>query len=333
MNRTSDIAIFVLFLLALAASACTDTEQFRVNGEIAGKETMNLRVTYYTAGGVKTLVTAARDGKFEFFGSSQQPTLVEITDYEYRPLARLYASNGETFDIKVDRSEPLKGEITGNDITERWSSFLRDNADVLQAGGTQANEAIARYVAGHGTDIVSSLLLLTAYDASENAMEADSLLSLIAPEGRPSGILDGYNMMLQRLVAETATDTIRPFYYEYRDTARLLDPADRPVTIIAFTDDAAKDYETVADSLEKAVAKSRAVFDLRAIGTLGFSYSDTIRRSTGRLPGGLSARGVERLGIPSLPYYIVTDSAGVQYYRGEYLHRAQEVADSLSKTR
>ncbi len=40
MNRTSDIAIFVLFILALAALACTDTEQFRVNGEIAGKETM-----------------------------------------------------------------------------------------------------------------------------------------------------------------------------------------------------------------------------------------------------------------------------------------------------
>lgn len=325
---------YLLMPLAACASllaGCSDTEQFRVNGEIAGKPTMNIRVNYYAGGAARSLVTAARDGKFEFFASAPQPTIVDITDYEYRPLARLYAMNGETFDIKVDRAEPLKASISGNETTERWAAFLNDNAEVLRKGGAETNRLVESYIAANPADVVSSLLLLTSYDSSENPFAADSLLSLIAPEARPSGILDGYTALLQRLVVESVDMPVEPFYYDVRDTARCFDPAGHPVSIIAFTDDTADDYDTVSDSLEKACRSGRAVYDFRAIGTRGITYVDSLKRVVGRLPGGLAARGVDRLGIPSLPFYIVTDTAGTQFYRDRHLRRATEVADSLSR--
>ena len=51
----------LIFLLAvLLLWSCTDTEQFRVNGIIEGKPTLNLRVGYYADGAYQTQITAAR---------------------------------------------------------------------------------------------------------------------------------------------------------------------------------------------------------------------------------------------------------------------------------
>lgn len=83
------ILYLAALVLALAAGACSDTEQFRVNGTIKGKPSQNLRVGYYADGVFHSQITAAREGEFEFFASSSQPAVLEITDYEYRPLGRL----------------------------------------------------------------------------------------------------------------------------------------------------------------------------------------------------------------------------------------------------
>ncbi len=316
-------------VVALLALSCTNTEQFRINGEIEGKPTMNIRVAYYGDGAVRTIVTAAREGKFEFFATSSQPTIVDITDYDFRPLVRLYAQNGETFSVKIDRAEALKATVSGNDISERWANFLRENSEVLALGGDNANAIVADYIAANPADIVSSLLLLTSYDSSRNALAADSLMALIEPQARPSALMDGYNFMLQRLVAETTSQPIQSIIYEHRDTAATFDPAKQPVNILAFTGDDEDKYLLIADSLERLCGKERAVVDFRAMIIHGTKLPDSVQRIVAELPAGLATRGVEKLGIPTLPYYIVADSAGTQFYRGRHLGRAAAVADSL----
>ncbi|MDE6121334.1 MAG: hypothetical protein K2F63_06050, partial [Muribaculaceae bacterium] len=46
--------------------------------------------------------------------------------------------------------------------------------------------------------------------------------------------------------------------------------------------------------------------------------------------GTVSAIGVDRLAIPSLPFFVVCDSTGRQIYRGSDMTRACALADSLS---
>lgn len=45
-------------------AACSSNEQFRVNGTVEGKPTMNMRAGYYADGVYKTVITAVREGKF-----------------------------------------------------------------------------------------------------------------------------------------------------------------------------------------------------------------------------------------------------------------------------
>ena len=54
---------------------------------------------------------------------------------------------------------------------------------------------------------------------------------------------------------------------------------------------------------------------------------DTATLQQAWAPGGIFARDVDRLAIPSLPYYIIADTAGRQIYRGSSLAAAIDSLD------
>lgn len=324
-----DIICCVMLMLLLGS--CTNTEQFRVNGTIEGKPTMNMRIGFWADGAYRTIVTAAREGEFEFFASSRGPTIVEITDYDYRPLARLYAQNGETFELAIDRSKPFDVKVSGNEVSQRWARFYADNAEAMTAGPARINEVVGQYISSHPDDIVSTLLLLTSYDATLDALEADSLLSSIVPQARPSALTESFTYSLQRLVAESAADSVPSFRYLHADSAEVFDPAKNKASLIAFTLENNDDYPKLAEVLEtiaRQLPKEARVYDLRVDPPRGYMASDTIRRVSGYLVGGLTTPGVDRLGIARLPVFIVCDSAGVQLYRGNDLSAAQDAANA-----
>lgn len=309
----------LLFALALVLTCCTDNEQFRVNGVIEGNPTINLRVAYYADGAYQTQITAAREGKFEFYGSSKQPTLVEVLDYDYRPLFRLYASNGETFEIKIDRNNPLGATISGNDVSERWSAFLRDNQQALSSTPAAANEAIARYVSSHPSDIVSTLLMVTAYNAKSNAVAADSILGLISPQARPSMLTESFNFMIQRLITNETGDTIHRLRYADRnDSVKVFDTSAKDYSLIALSRNGSLRDDSIIPVLSKLLKYKNVQtieLDLEPYANSLRGRSDTLKWKIGRIPGGLAGDGIEQLGIPSEPYFIVTDSAGAQLMR------------------
>ena len=326
---------FIALIFSLLLLGCTDNEQFRVNGTIEGNPNLTLRVAYYADGAYHTLVTAAREGKFEFYGSSKQPTMVEILDYDYRPLMRLYASNGETFEIEYDRSHPLSAKISGNEVSERWSKFLSDNEEALMASPESANEAIAAYVAANPSDVVSTLLMTTAYDYTYDAVAADSIMALIDPQARPSALTESGNFMMQRMISEAVNDTIGPIHYAVRgDSVRILDFSDDKVNFLAFSRWGKFRDDSIMPRLEKlSKLKNLRVLELDVDpkGTSQMRRSDTLAWVVGLLPGGLAARGVDRLGIPSEPYFIVADSAGVQLLRTPSPGEAEEYVKKILK--
>ena len=252
MNR-----FIISILIAIAAAACTDHDQFRISGTIEEEPTMNIRVGYYADGVYRTLITVSEKGAFEFYGSSRQPTVVEIYDYEYRLLGRVYAANGQTLDVKLARSNPYDLSVDGNETAKAWADFLRANADSLRADNAKANDIIGRYIAANPASTVSTLLLLTSFDSAAEPLMADSLLGLIAPEARPSALTDGYNYLLQRVVAETADEPVLPFRYMTRtDSVRSFKPADSRISLIAVSDENSKRLDSILPALRRLYKKN-----------------------------------------------------------------------------
>jgi len=333
------IHIGISAVLCLAAVACTNNEQFRVNGTIEGNPTINLRIGYYADGAYRTQITAAREGEFEFFGSARQPAVVDIYDYDYRLLGRVYARNGQTLDVKLARSNPFDITVSGDDISSQWADFLRQNVDSLQAGGSTANSVIARYIDSHRDNILSTLLLTTAFDSAIQPELADSLLAMIEPTARPSTLTDGYNYLLQRVVSETASEPVLPIrYLDGKDSVRTFSPADKAYSIIIMSDADSWRTDSVVPlirRIEKEKIKNLAVLDLGLDTEYGewkrYTMPDSAEWTQAWVPGGPVAASVERLAVPRLPYYVVCDSTGAQLLRTPWASVAGKYVKSLSK--
>ena len=248
--RTATVA--VISILLAAGISCTDNEQFRVNGTIEGKPTINLRAAYWADGAYRQLLTASRDGEFEFFGSSKTPAVVDIMDHEYRVIGRIYIANGQNVECTLDRSNPFNISASGNETVEKWTRFLKENADSLRSGSGTANAIIGRYVKANPADVVSTLLMLTAFDASADPAGADSLLFSIDVSARPSSLTSGYNFLLERLI--TAADTINPIVYFDAATGKgaTFRPEDSGRSMIVFS---TEDSRYIARSRYRSLEK------------------------------------------------------------------------------
>ncbi len=330
MRRLLTIIATTLVLLAVS---CSDSEQFRVNGTIEGKPTMNLRVGYYADGAYRTLITAAREGEFEFFGRSASPAVLEIMDYDYRPLARLLVKNGETYEVTADPKNRFNVRLSGSAVNERWASFLKTNGADLAAGSMVPVES---YVGEHPDDVLSTVLLITEYNSAYDPESADSLMNLIAPSARPSALTEAYNHMLQHLVTETALGPVSDItYLDRSDSLRSFSPA-APYSVIVFSTIGAARSDSVVPAVKrlfKAKDRHPAVLDIlldtdTAMWKRG-TRPDSAQWAQGWLPGGLAAPGVSAMGVSALPFYIVCDSTGRQLYRGRHAAVASAVAAGL----
>lgn len=305
-------------------SSCGDDETFRVEGSIAGSPTMNLRVAYYGNGGMQMAITAAREGKFEFTGSSQQPTLVEIMDNDYRPIGRLYAVNGDELSCRLNRANPFDITVSGSDIARRYADAMRDKAETMQRGSwSQRNDIIAGYIAANPTDIVSTLLLLTAYDSAHDPFGADSLMTAISPEARPATLTDSYNFLLHRLVSEREGNRVMPIrYVTHADSMTTFNPSQQAYALLALSD---KDCGRT-DSIVPALRRLSRNLQKGHFTIVDFSLDpdtiiwhrtikpDSASWRQGWCAAAIASPGIERLAAPSLPYFVVVDSAGSRVF-------------------
>ncbi len=331
----------IMALAMLLAAACADESQFRVSGTIEGKPTMNLRVGYYADNAYRTMITAVREGEFEFTGHASQPSLLEIFDHEYRLLGRLYVANGQEITCHLERNNPYAITAQGSDVSREWADYLRQNSDSLRAGAASANSVIANYVLKNPSNVISTLLLVTSFDSAADPMLADSLLASIAPEARPGNLTEGYNFMLQRLVTDAALGPVSAFpYRDSRDSIMTFNPEDNPVSMLVLSDATSDRSDSIVPALKrlahkKSGIKPGAILDLmlgddtivwkRAIAPDSASWRQAWA------PGRTATPGVDRLGIPSVPYVIVCDSTGTQIYRGKSIGEAEKTVRSLRK--
>lgn len=327
--------LIVALVFATAMWSCGDSDSFTIEGTVDGNATINLRFIYYTNGTLVRGLTAARDGKFEYKGVALSPCIVEILDNDYRPLGRVYVGNGDRIECQLTRNAPDRIKVSGNDISERWAGFLNSNADRLAT--SEKNSVIEDYVSKNPADIVSTLLMLTSYDASADAFRADSVMSAINPEVRPSILVESFNSLLQRLVSSEATDTVAPISaLNMRDSLISVDPSAKKLSLIVISDAGSGRSDSIVPALKRLYRKSsRPRLQLAdiAVDKDTILWHQSVRPDSASwqqlwVAGSLASPGIDRLGVPALPYFIVTDSTGVQLLRTQSVKRAEAFVDS-----
>ena len=162
---------------------------------------------------------------------------------------------------------------------------------------------------------------------------------MIEPSARPSALTDGYNYLLQRVVAETASEPVLPIrYVDRNDSVRIFKPSDKPYSIILMSDADSWRGDSVVPllrRLEKGKDKKLAVLDL-GLDTDNadwkrYTGADSAAWTQAWVPGGPVAASVERLAVPRLPYFVVCDSTGTQICRTPWASVAGKFIESLSK--
>lgn len=320
------IKLLLIVLLIPAVSSCGNGGKFTVDGTVEGGRTMNMRIVYNGEDNVNNILTAARDGKFQFTGYApdKRGVLVEFLDNDYRVMGRLYAENGDKIKITVNADDRTAQSVEGNDLSERLSKWLNDNADCIRSrNAREINAAVARYARANPEDLLSGILMATEYNASIDITGAEKLLTELKPEARPSWLIDGRILTEMRLSEKNISAPVTAItYLDRHDSIVTFRPKESPRSILAFTGDNTGRADSILRAL-KSFHKEHSKVEIIDfwLETDTFTWRRTLRRDSvnwksGWAAGSVGAPSLEQLAIPSLPYFVVTDSTGRQLYRG-----------------
>lgn len=332
-----------LYILALAvlAVACGDDTEFRIAGEVQGLGTRAVNMLYVADGSVRSVSTAAIDGKFDLRGNSSDYTMVElfVGAKGNVPLARMLVKNGQTLHCKLDIENPSENEIKGNKPSEQWCRFVRDNAAVLYDGTPgMVNSAVKKYVESNPDNIVSSLLMLTSYNSVNNESRADSLFAVIAPEARPAKLVDDYRLLLSYNNSAALNAKVRSFtLYSAGDSLERYSAYKSAYSLLYFTDGTKR-----SDTIVRQIRRPYDDYTRRRFRVVEVSFApdsaawkrasaDSLGWTRVWAPGGVAHSSFDALNIPRVPFYILADSTGAQVYRGSELRQAMDSLDSRLK--
>ena len=329
-------------IFAFLLSSCGHGDTFRVEGKLEGKETMNIRIVYFSDGSVHTGVTASQEGTFRYEAPASSQAMVEIYDNDYRILGRFIADPGDDISVTFNRQNPYLIKAKGNQTSEEWAKFLNENAETLpRADKATRNRIIADFVKANTANPLSELLMATEFDASgAAAVEAAQLMEAIDDQAKASGFSVGFAEMVAQS-GKMAADAVVPSipYQKRGGQAMTFSPADNELSLLVFTDQTngrdsvVKTLKSLGRHLEKG--KFQIVDLVAAPDTFALRRSvinDSASWAQGWLPGSIAARGVDKLGIPTMPYMIVVDRKGKQLWRGSSVANAKsEVITRLAK--
>ncbi len=332
--------IIAAMLAGIAIWSCSGPTSFKIKGELTDGANINLYVKYYGAHAVRNGVMAAREGKFEAEFSSPDPTIVEILDNEYNVLARMFVQNGDEMNVTIDRANPSASKVAGNEINQRWSELINSNATLLSSADSKdINSMIEEYITANPSDPVGALMFAEFYDSSSDPVHAMEVMEMIDMEARPAGVLDPYATMVSHFANPDSYGTVQPINYReaQSDSVLTFRTADKKVSLISLSNENSKRSDSIVPGLKKIV-KDFPSKHLQVIDFVLYADTNAFKRLTYRdsatwtqawLPGGILGKGIEGLAIPDMPYFIVTDSAGHQLYRGTSI---QEASDKIKET-
>lgn len=338
MRRT----VFIVLLISVLLAACSGDKPFKINGKLSDGATTNLYVKYYGNYALNTLITAARDGKFSASGTVTSPTVVRVLDKDNKLLALVFVRNGDEINLTIDRTNPWASRVTGNEVNDSLTSFLNANASLLGSGkAKEINKLVSGYVKAHPDSEVSAVLLAYVYDASADPAEASALLAALGPNARLPYVVGSLTLQARRFASPAALGNVADFKYikAGKDSAQIFRPADKAASLLVFSDDKSERPDSIVPKLKdiyKGVSRDKLqIMDIIITGDTtsmkGLTRRDSADWVQGWTPGGLLSDQLYPLGVPALPFYIVTDATGAQTYRGRSIVEARKAVEEIVK--
>ncbi len=328
------LQILMLSLL-VALTGCGNDEEFVIECDIRGLGSTSVEM-YYSTRGINRATFHPVDGKVVLRGVSADPTLVEVTTIDNRPLFMCVAANGDRLEVKMDLDKPSSLRIEGNDASEQYAKFVTANDSILRSGDAVAvNRLIADEVRRHPDRVASAMLLVTRFDARGHELEADSLVNMLKADARPQWVVGAYPGMVGEQVSTSARGDVKPMtihtgLINRRDTTVRYWPSNQSYSLIVFT------RESKGDSILKTLRKlykdlPERRFKALEIAVMGDSaqWAGSVRDDSAKwmqawVAGGVGNSVVRPLHVPAVPFFIVADSAGRQIYRGYSLTAADD---------
>lgn len=315
--------LLLLSLLTVLMTACKPSDSFSIKGTIVGNPDMNVTLTYYGNDAVNSIITVARKGEFEVKCAAKSPALVSIRDNSGKLMGVIYAEPGDKITCTIDRNNPFRIKAEGNALSQRWSAVADSLAEsLLRLPPEEVNAIVERYIATHPGDETSALLFVQCYDSSKNPFRADSVLRSISPEAQNAVMLDSYVTQARHYSDSAALRPVRELVMRtLTDSAYRFRASRGEINVIAFTGDRRdRLYDSVRTVMRRLHLNRKVQVLNLSLASDTFIWQriaklDSIDCPHGWLPGGTLAPQVSRLGIPTLPYFIVTDSTGRQLLR------------------
>ena len=321
-----------IFLLSLLLLFGCRKNEFSLNFDISEDITDNFNVTYYATdikGGVMVqAVASVREGKCLLNGFTKKPTLVFITARKSKMPTVVYAVKGDKIEITGQGNDPLAWKVEGNEINRALSEWRENNLKTLEDNNADSvNMAVKDFVELNNTDPVSTILMLCYYDRKINEKEYSSLMASLKEEAKNKEwltIIGRSDQMYHSYYFPAAIENVvlRSTEESGKDTLSINHK--NPVFFF-FWQTGDNNRKSMLDSIKalcKEIPDSSLLIADICLDVDSMGWRNAIRRDSLEkvkrfwVPTGRTDPEIHKFKVDALPYYIVFDKNGHQYYRG-----------------
>lgn len=318
------LAVAVVILSVMAG--CSKPESFTVSGVTADGSETTVSMTWFDGKAVRRAEGRSVEGKFTIVGSAPAPTVAWLSDGSGRLFASFIVENGDKVKVTADLAEPVKSTVSGPDNAEEYAGWLASNAVALERDDEAAvNAAVARYVGAHPDSPVSTALIVWVFRSAGYELQADSLMRLLGPGARSKAITGSFPDMLASQLAIEATGALQTRTYPvgHGRTERFY-PRESSYSMVAFTGSASERTDTLAPLFRRLTERypRRRLNILQVSGAAdsaewarSVEADSTAKWIRTWAPTATADRHWRPYAVPSLPFFIIADSAGTQLLR------------------
>ena len=179
--------------------------------------------------------------------------------------------------------------------------------------------------------MASTALLSTYFNPRGYERTADSLFSLLSPEVRTPALTHNFNSVLaSQLAASAGRELSSLTLYDHSDSVVTFSTRRKSYSLIAIVGTDPTQRDSVIPAMKSlSTGNWGARVAILEISTAPDSTAwkssvapDTVSWRQTWEPVALTSHALSRLSIPSVPFFIVTDSTGTQLFRGQSVTEA-----------
>lgn len=326
MIVNTKILVRLVFIVMVAVLTGCSSGDFTIQAQLDGVSERAVIIAYSGDQGVVTdRVTLEEGNSFTYRGSSDQYTLVNLWDLQGQLIAQLVAHNGDKMSVKSDGLQLPTTQVSGNEVTEQWMKFRKDNHQAYDSHDTAATDRlIEQYIDQHPDHLLSTVLLVADYSQLDGSKRMRQLLQGIHAEARPQRLVSSLEYLMERhhdMPERVTTLTLYRLGKGFEDLK-----VNEQATILLFwsrNDKARKDWvESMRAMLKQSEGKIQLADILVDPDTI--QWSKTISNDSATwahwwAPGGVMDPMLGGIPITRTPLFVVTDSTGRVTHSGQDL--------------